>query len=159
MPVLNCLLSLGVILSPHEKNAEIVQGFGIIRPQINCLAQIVRRELHLVLLGIKHAKTVVDFRIVGLNLKRMTEAFLRFGKVPLPPVDVAQIQQRNGVAGPQHKRLLEVLNRIVRSSFLGGHHAQIVPRLRIVGTQLQSLFKIIARSGKSFLLRLSVPRL
>ncbi len=83
-----------------------------------------------------------------MNLKRMTEALLRVGKISLPPVDVAQIQERNGIAGPQQKRLLEILNRIFRVSFLRGHHAKIVPRFRVVGTQLQSLFKIRARSGK-----------
>ena len=41
------------------------------------------------MLRIKHSNAVVDFRIVGLNLKRMVEAFLCLGEIPLSPVDVA----------------------------------------------------------------------
>src|SRR6266576_5261152 len=37
---LELLLCLHVILLPYEENAEIVQGFGIIRQQFDCLLQI-----------------------------------------------------------------------------------------------------------------------
>src|SRR6266566_7265371 len=88
---LELLLCLHVILLPYEKNAKIVQGFGIIRTQFDCPLQIARCALYLVLLGVEHTQTVVDFRIIGLNLQRTIQAVLCLLKSPLPPVDISQV--------------------------------------------------------------------
>ena len=73
----------------------------------------------------------------------LIEAFLRVFKVPLPAIDVSQVEKRGCIVGPLRERFLKIANCLIGMARLRGDHAEVVPRFRIVGLQPQSLFEIL----------------
>src|SRR6476620_8005680 len=73
---LESLLRLRVTTLPHEKHAEIVERIGILGAQVDGTLQMLRRTIHLIFPRRQHAHTVIDLRIVRLQLKRTPQHLL-----------------------------------------------------------------------------------
>src|ERR1700674_227063 len=122
---LKAFLRFFLALRSQIENTEVVEGFGVSGAGSQRLLEVFVGALRIVELRKYHAKAVVCFGVLGVQLESSPEDGLGILPAPLLTIGVPQIVQGNQVIGIYLKRSLKILDGLISASFTRCQNSQI----------------------------------